>query len=102
MTIDECITILTEHNKWRRGADTPMGDVKVLGKAIDYAIQALQRNAYLEKQLVIDSTDDDPLTYISYADLKAENEAMEELIAKLMKRDGSPMTPETNKLNSKE
>lgn len=49
MTIDECIKILTEHNLWRRGADTPMGNVKELGEAIDYAIEELHRLRGLEK-----------------------------------------------------
>lgn len=48
MTIDEWITILTEHNLWRRGYDTPMGDAKELGEA-DYAIEELHRLKGLEK-----------------------------------------------------
>jgi hypothetical protein len=43
MTPDDCITILTEHNKWRRGADDlPMGDPRQIGLAIDYAIERLK------------------------------------------------------------
>lgn len=56
MTIDECIKILTEHNKWRRGIEPyddsrkefPFG-VKAVGEAIDYAIEELHRLRGLEK-----------------------------------------------------
>jgi len=49
MNLDECITILTEHNKWRRGADIPMVEQRQLGEAIDYAIEELHRLKGLEK-----------------------------------------------------
>ncbi len=47
MTLSDCITILTEHNKWRRGEGRYGGEfpslynVKELGQAIDYAISTL-------------------------------------------------------------
>ncbi len=52
MTLDECIKILTEHNKWRRGETTLEIDVdypKNLGGAIDYAVEELHRLKGLEK-----------------------------------------------------
>ena len=49
MTLDDCITILTEHNKWRRGKHPyddsrtgfPFGS-KTIGEAIDYAVERLK------------------------------------------------------------
>ncbi len=48
MTLSDCITILTEHNKWRRGlppyengGEKTSYSVKELGQAIDYAISTL-------------------------------------------------------------
>ena len=44
MTIDECIAVLTAHNKWRRGSDDmPQDSPATLGLAIDYAIEELHR-----------------------------------------------------------
>jgi hypothetical protein len=48
MTLSECITILTEHNLWRKGlppyetpTQLPYYSNKELGQAIDYAISTL-------------------------------------------------------------
>lgn len=50
MTIDDCILILTNHNKWRRGDDEyRMADPERLGLAIDFAIEELHRLKGLEK-----------------------------------------------------
>ena len=39
MKIEEAITILKTHNEWRRGADIPMTDTRILGEAIDTVIE---------------------------------------------------------------
>ena len=39
--------ILEEHNKWRRGGDGPMTDVRLLGLAIDQAVEVLTRTPAL-------------------------------------------------------
>lgn len=56
MNIDECISILVEHNAWRRGErpfDEPetsyMVSPKMLGEAIDFAIEHLHILKSLEK-----------------------------------------------------
>lgn len=52
MTLDECITILTEHNKWRRGEtvlEIGVDYPSKLGEAIDYAIEELHRLKGLEQ-----------------------------------------------------
>ena len=38
MKIEEAISILKKHNKWRRGGKGKMQDPKKLGLAIDYII----------------------------------------------------------------
>lgn len=38
MTIKQAIKILKEHNEWRRGAETPQIEPKILGEAIDEVI----------------------------------------------------------------
>lgn len=51
MTLSECITILTEHNAWRRGQgvfERPHSP-EDLGQAIDYAIEILQRLKAVQK-----------------------------------------------------
>lgn len=64
MNIETCITILTEHNKWRRG-EPPYDDVVpveqpytvvALGLAIDFAVDSLSR---LESWKEIPKDDDD-------------------------------------------
>jgi hypothetical protein len=49
MNLDDCITILTEHNLWRRGlppyengGEKTSYTVKQLGEAIDYAVERLK------------------------------------------------------------
>lgn len=42
MTNKEAIKILTEHNRWWRGADIPMVDIYKLGDAIDHAIEVMK------------------------------------------------------------
>ena len=51
MNTTEAIKVLTEFNHWRRGADMPQPDPKVIGQAIDKAIEVLQNgndNAEIE------------------------------------------------------
>ena len=43
MSKDEALKILTEYNKWRRGADTEMLPPKLIGEAIDVAIDCLTK-----------------------------------------------------------
>lgn len=38
MKIEEAIAILKQHNRWRRGAEIPMTDPKILGEAIDCVV----------------------------------------------------------------
>lgn len=38
MEVQEALRILEQHNKWRRGADVPMGDPKIIGEAIDLIV----------------------------------------------------------------
>jgi hypothetical protein len=44
MTRDEALNILVEYQEWRRGADTPQLDPKIIGEAIDKAIEILKEN----------------------------------------------------------
>lgn len=48
MKLKKAIETLESHNKWRRGDDEYMQSPKEIGKAIDYAINALKK---LEKNL---------------------------------------------------
>jgi hypothetical protein len=41
MKTTEAIKVLTEFNHWRRGAEMPQPDPKVIGLAIDKAIEVL-------------------------------------------------------------
>lgn len=43
MKIEEAIEILKKHNMWRRGADTPMIDPKVIGEAIDCVVDFCEK-----------------------------------------------------------
>jgi len=43
MTAAEAIAILRQHNAWRRGAETPQGDPKELGIAIDVLCAEAER-----------------------------------------------------------
>ena len=38
MKIQEALSLLEHHNKWRRGADIKMIDPKMLGEAIDLIV----------------------------------------------------------------
>lgn len=55
MTLDYCIQILSEHNKWRRGEgnygdpDAMIYHPATIGQAIDFAIEQLHRLKGLEK-----------------------------------------------------
>lgn len=43
MNIDEAISILEYHNKWRRGAEIEMTDPAKLGVAIDVIVSYLKK-----------------------------------------------------------
>lgn len=43
MTLQEAIKILEEYNKWRRGAEIPQPNPKLIGEAIDIAINQLKQ-----------------------------------------------------------
>lgn len=40
----EALKILVEYNEWRRGAESPMLDPKIIGQAIDVAIECLTKS----------------------------------------------------------
>lgn len=44
MTLPEAVEILETHNKWRRGAETPMTNPVKLGEAIDVVVKKLKNN----------------------------------------------------------
>lgn len=44
MKIEEAVEILKRHNEWRRGGDGEMQDPKILGVAIDKAVEVLSKN----------------------------------------------------------
>lgn len=39
MELKQAIEILRKHNEWRRGAEIPMTDPKILGEAIDCVVE---------------------------------------------------------------
>lgn len=41
MTLQEAINIISEHQKWRLGAETPPTDPKQLTEALDIAIRLM-------------------------------------------------------------
>lgn len=43
MTLQEAIKILEKYNKWRRGAEIPQPNPKLIGEAIDIAINKLKQ-----------------------------------------------------------
>jgi hypothetical protein len=43
MEIQDAIRLLEHHNKWRRGADIPMVNPTVLGKAIDVVVKEYKK-----------------------------------------------------------
>ena len=42
MTIEQALEILIEYQEWRRGAEIPMQEPRIIGEAIDVAIELLQ------------------------------------------------------------
>lgn len=44
MSKDEALKILIEYNKWRRGDESQMLDPKIIGQAIDVAIDCLTKS----------------------------------------------------------
>lgn len=44
MKIEEAVEVLKRHNEWRRGGDGEMQDPKILGVAIDKAVEVLSKN----------------------------------------------------------
>jgi hypothetical protein len=50
MKINEAVTILEQHNKWRRGDDSEMEKPKVLGKAIEVVIKFCKSKIKQENQ----------------------------------------------------
>ena len=52
MTLNEVITILRNFNKWRRGNENiPQLDAREIGKAIDAAIEMIERMREIEVAL---------------------------------------------------
>ena len=49
MTTEEAIKILSNYNKWRRGAEIPQPDPKELGLAIDFAVKKMKSLTLLTK-----------------------------------------------------
>lgn len=43
MTRQEAITTLKQYNKWRRGAEIPQPDPKLIGIAIDKALELIEK-----------------------------------------------------------
>ena len=43
MTLVNAIKILEEYNRWRRGEDIPQPNPKLVGEAIDFAINQLKQ-----------------------------------------------------------
>ena len=50
MTLLEAIEILSNHQKWRKGADTPATDPKQLTEALEIAISALEKVETIEAE----------------------------------------------------
>ena len=42
MNLQDAVTVLRNHNTWRRGADTEQTNPKELGEALDYVCEAMQ------------------------------------------------------------
>lgn len=42
MTLPEALKILEQFNKWRRGVEIPQPDPKIIGEAIDIAINLMK------------------------------------------------------------
>jgi len=43
MKVEEAIEILERHNEWRRGAEIPQEDPKIIGEAIDVVLKELKK-----------------------------------------------------------
>jgi hypothetical protein len=43
MDVQEALRLLEHHNKWRRGADVPMLQPKVLGEVIDLIVKEFKK-----------------------------------------------------------
>lgn len=52
MTKEEALNILVEFQKWRRGAEIPMQEPRIIGEAIDVAIAVLKGKANNESKVV--------------------------------------------------
>jgi hypothetical protein len=46
MKVEEAIEILEHHNEWRRGAEIPQEEPKIIGEAIDVVLKELKRLMY--------------------------------------------------------
>ena len=49
MTTEEAIKILKEYNEWRRGAEIPMPEPKIIGEAIDTVIKFCEEQLKAKK-----------------------------------------------------
>ena len=52
MTIEQALEILIEHQEWRRGAEIPMQEPRIIGEAIDMAIEVLKEKTNYESKVV--------------------------------------------------
>ena len=52
MTIEQALEILIEHQEWRRGAEIPMQEPRIIGEAIDVAIEVLKKKTNYESKVV--------------------------------------------------
>ena len=43
MDVQEALRLLEQHNRWRRGADIPMIQPKVLGEVIDVIVKEYKK-----------------------------------------------------------
>lgn len=43
MEVQEALTLLEKHNRWRRGADVPMLNPAVLGEVIDLIVKTYKK-----------------------------------------------------------
>lgn len=51
MTKEEALNILAEFQKWRRGAEIPMQEPRIIGEAIDVAIEVLKEKTKNESKV---------------------------------------------------
>ena len=52
MTTEQALEILIEHQEWRRGAEIPMQEPRIIGWAIDVAIEILKEKTKNESKVV--------------------------------------------------